>query len=51
LPRPLALSSIALVTALSAPVDVVFGRRAANRSWHAVFVLEQAAHSGVKHAA
>jgi 2-polyprenyl-3-methyl-5-hydroxy-6-metoxy-1,4-benzoquinol methylase len=42
LPRPLSLLSIALVTALSAPVDMLFGRRAVERSWHAVFVLQQA---------
>lgn len=43
LPRPLAMAAIALVTLLSAPVDGVFGRRAVNRSWHAVFVLQRAA--------
>lgn len=43
LPRPLAISAVALATLLSAPVDVVFGRRAINRSWHAVFVLQRAA--------
>ncbi len=41
LPAPLALSAVALVTALSAPIDIAFGRRAAKRSWHAVFVLER----------
>jgi 2-polyprenyl-3-methyl-5-hydroxy-6-metoxy-1,4-benzoquinol methylase len=41
LPRPLAISAIALVTLLSAPVDVIFGRRAVKRSWHAVFVLQR----------
>lgn len=49
LPRPLAMSAIALVTLLSAPVDVIFGRRAVKRSWHAVFVLERA-HCGRVHA-
>jgi 2-polyprenyl-3-methyl-5-hydroxy-6-metoxy-1,4-benzoquinol methylase len=43
LPRPLAISAVALVTLLSAPVDIVFGRRAVRRSWHAVFVLQHAA--------
>ncbi len=42
LPRPLALASMALATALSAPIDVPFGRWALERSWHAVFVLEGA---------
>lgn len=42
LPGPLALSAVALVTALSAPIDIAFGRRAVKRSWHAVFVLERA---------
>jgi 2-polyprenyl-3-methyl-5-hydroxy-6-metoxy-1,4-benzoquinol methylase len=39
LPRFLALPSIALVTALSAPIDMAWGRAAVQRSWHAVFVL------------
>jgi 2-polyprenyl-3-methyl-5-hydroxy-6-metoxy-1,4-benzoquinol methylase len=43
LPRPMAMSAIAFVTLLSAPVDVIFGRRAVKRSWHAVFVLQRAA--------
>jgi 2-polyprenyl-3-methyl-5-hydroxy-6-metoxy-1,4-benzoquinol methylase len=42
LPRPLSLLSIALVTALSAPVDMFVGRRAVESSWHAVFVLQRA---------
>lgn len=41
LPRPLAWLSLGLVTTLSAPVDVIFGRRAVQRSWHAVFVLQR----------
>lgn len=41
LPRSLAIAAIALVTLLSAPVDVMFGRRAVKRSWHAVFVLQR----------
>jgi len=43
LPRPLATSMLALVTALSIPVDFIFGRRAVKQSWHAVFVLQRAA--------
>lgn len=42
LPRLLSLPSIALVTALSAPIDLLWGRSAVQRSWHAVFVLEHA---------
>jgi SAM-dependent methyltransferase len=49
LPRPLAVSAVALVTLLSAPVDIVFGRRAVGRSWHAVFVLQRAAGSTHAH--
>jgi SAM-dependent methyltransferase len=40
LPRLLALPSIALATALSAPIDIMWGRAAVQRSWHAVFVLQ-----------
>lgn len=43
LPRSLSLMSIAAVTGLSAPIDMLFGRRAVERSWHAVFVLQRAA--------
>jgi SAM-dependent methyltransferase len=42
LPRPLSVAALALATALSAPVDALFGRFAVERSWHAVFVLEHA---------
>jgi SAM-dependent methyltransferase len=42
LPRLLSLPSVALVTALSAPIDLLWGRLAARRSWHAVFVLQHA---------
>jgi ubiquinone/menaquinone biosynthesis C-methylase UbiE len=42
LPRPLALLLLGLVTALSAPIDMLFGRRAVECSWHAVFVLQRA---------
>jgi len=41
LPRPIALSGLALVTLASAPIDMLFGRRALKQSWHAVFVLER----------
>ncbi|MBV8910226.1 MAG: class I SAM-dependent methyltransferase [Gammaproteobacteria bacterium] len=36
------LAALAAVTALSLPIDVLFGRAAARGSWHAVFVLEPA---------
>src|SRR6201996_666013 len=39
-PRLVSMSSLVLSTALSLPVDALFGRRAVNQSWHAVFVLE-----------
>lgn len=42
LPRLLATPAIVLVTLLSAPIDVIIGRRALERSWHAVFVLRRA---------
>jgi hypothetical protein len=41
LPRKVSLSLLALATAFSLPIDALFGRRAVERSWHAVFVLEQ----------
>jgi SAM-dependent methyltransferase len=41
LPRTLSMSLLVLTTALSLPVDALFGRRAVKQSWHAVFVLEQ----------
>lgn len=40
LPRPVSMTALALATALSAPIDGLFGRLAVERSWHAVFVLE-----------
>jgi SAM-dependent methyltransferase len=43
LPRPLSIAALAAVTALSAPIDALFGRVARNRSWHAVFVLQRGA--------
>jgi 2-polyprenyl-3-methyl-5-hydroxy-6-metoxy-1,4-benzoquinol methylase len=42
LPRSASLSALALVTLASAPIDLLFGRRALKQSWHAVFVLERA---------
>ena len=42
LSRPLSVGALAMVTALSAPIDALFGRIAVQRSWHAVFVLERA---------
>jgi SAM-dependent methyltransferase len=39
LPRFVALSGLALVTALSLPVDALWGRRLTGRSWHKLFVL------------
>ena len=41
LSRRLSVAATMLATALSIPIDTVFGRRAVNRSWHAVFVLER----------
>jgi 2-polyprenyl-3-methyl-5-hydroxy-6-metoxy-1,4-benzoquinol methylase len=40
LPGRVRMTALALVTALSIPIDVLFGRRAVDRSWHAVFILE-----------
>jgi SAM-dependent methyltransferase len=40
LPAKLSLGLLALATALSLPINALFGRRALSRSWHAVFVLE-----------
>jgi len=42
MPGKLSLGLLAFATLLSLPIDTVFGRRAARRSWHAVFVLEKA---------
>jgi SAM-dependent methyltransferase len=41
LPRPLGISALAAVTFVSTPIDVLFGRIAVQRSWHAVFVLQR----------
>jgi len=48
LPRPLGMSALAAVTLASTPIDVLFGRVAVQRSWHAVFVLQR---NGGSHAA
>lgn len=39
IPRALRALALAAVTLLSIPIDVPFGRLAARKSWHAVFVL------------
>ena len=49
LPRPLAIVALALVTLLSTPIDVLFGRRAVRRSWHAVFILQHGLQHGERH--
>jgi SAM-dependent methyltransferase len=41
LPAEVSLGLLALATALSLPIDALFGRSAVKRSWHAVFVLEK----------
>lgn len=41
LPRGVGLTLLALSTALSLPIDALFGRRAVKHSWHAVFVLQR----------
>jgi 2-polyprenyl-3-methyl-5-hydroxy-6-metoxy-1,4-benzoquinol methylase len=48
LPRAVGWSALGLVTLASAPIDMIFGRRALKQSWHAVFVLERA--GGAAHA-
>lgn len=39
LPARVSLALLAFATALSLPVDMLVGRRAVKRSWHAVFVI------------
>lgn len=41
LPPTLSLGMLAVASALSLPIDAIFGRRGLQRSWHAVFVLER----------
>lgn len=45
LPPRLGVVASTVATALSLPIDACFGRYAANRSWHAVFVLERSNHA------
>jgi SAM-dependent methyltransferase len=40
LPRTLAVAALAAATAMSLPIDALFGRLAVERSWHAVFILQ-----------
>jgi SAM-dependent methyltransferase len=40
LPRPVSMGLIALATALSLPINGLFGRVCLETSWHAVFVLQ-----------
>jgi len=42
LPQWVRTAALAVVTALSIPIDVLFGRMAVERSWHVVFILERA---------
>jgi len=42
LPQRVRTAALAVVTVLSIPIDVPFGRRAVEHSWHAVFILERA---------
>jgi SAM-dependent methyltransferase len=46
LPRHLAIAALAAATALSVPIDALFGRLAVERSWHAVFLLENSCEGG-----
>jgi len=41
LPPTLSRGLLAVATALSLPINALFGRRAVNQSWHAVFVLQR----------
>lgn len=45
LPQALRTAAAVTIGALSLPIDALFGRRAPQRSWHAVFVLERAPRS------
>lgn len=49
LPQPLRSAAAIVASALSLPIDALFGRRALERSWHVVFVLEHATRSGHGH--
>ena len=50
LPRRAAVAATTIATALSLPIDALFGRLAVNQSWHAVFVLERADEGRAFHA-
>lgn len=50
LPRPIAIAATTLASVMSLPIDGLFGRYAAGRSWHAVFVLERRAAERSSHA-
>jgi SAM-dependent methyltransferase len=50
LPRRLAIAATTAASALSLPIDALFGRRAVSQSWHAVFVLEREGREGRTHA-
>jgi SAM-dependent methyltransferase len=50
LPRRLAIVATTLASAISLPIDALFGRLAVDRSWHAVFVLERADQRSANHA-
>ena len=53
LPRlapPVRTAALILATAVSIPIDVLFGRRAVGRSWHTVFILEHARERAPEHA-
>jgi SAM-dependent methyltransferase len=41
IPAPWSMAMFGLVTALSLPINLLFGRFAARQSWHAVFVLRR----------
>ena len=46
LPATMSLALLAFATALSLPVDLLVGRRAVKRSWHAVFVIGEKSRGG-----
>jgi SAM-dependent methyltransferase len=50
LPRRLGVAATTAATALSLPIDALFGRYLADRSWHAVFVLGSGRGEGGAHA-
>lgn len=45
MPKRIAMLVLMLATGLSAPIDLLLGRRWVKRSWHAVFVLRRAGES------